>query len=194
MYTHKIHTHICMFTEICILSITYCLLPVASYIFSSMSCVRPSNVVRNVDALFPIPPPFPWFEQISGGRRVSRRRRVLHAKRVLTNIVCCALSHLHLGFVAEAPPRGRSGQHLGTEQLAFVEECMSRMDSFCRLLKDGARQTLTNAEGMLSEMMQSLVSLEVVLYCRPRSSGTVFFWFFCGSSIVGSSDAPRPCG
>ena len=124
--------------------------------------------------LFPIPPPFPWFVQISGGRRVSKQRRALHAKRVLTNVMCCALSHLHLGFATEAPPRGRSGQHLGAEQLAFVEECMSRVNRFCRLLNDGARQTLTNAKDLLSEMMRSLVSLEVVSYCRPRSSGAVF--------------------
>ena len=128
--------------------------------------------MNGTDALFPISPPYPWFIEISGGRRASKRRRVLHAKQIMINMMVCSLSHLHLGFAMETPQRGRTGQHLGTEQLALVNECMDRVNSFCRLLKEGARQTLTNAEGVLSEMMQSLVSLDIVPYCRTRSSAT----------------------
>ena len=147
------------------------LLPLAQYICSTM---RPSNCCNNIDSLFPIPPPFPWFVEISGGRRVSTRRRVVHAKQLMVNIMVCSLSHLHLGFAVEAPPRGRVGQLLNPEQEALIRECWDRASSFCRLMKDGARQTLINADNGLTEMLQSLTSLEAVPYCRTRVAGTVF--------------------
>ena len=146
--------------------------------------MRPSDATHGMVLMlyFRSPPPYPCFVEISGGRRQE-----FHARLSLVNCMCCPSSHLQLGFVSEYPPRGRTGQRLGTEQVAFVNECMDRVNRVCRLLKKGARQTLMNAETVLVEVMQSSSSLEVVPYCRTRTSAKVLWGSAVGSSAAGSA-------
>ena len=102
--------------------------------------------------------------------------------------LCAALCLTYsLVLFRSPPPRGRTGQRIGTAQLAFVNECMDRVSSVFRLLRKCAAQTLIHAETLHGEVMQSLYSLAVVPYCRTRTSAKVLSGSAAGPSAAVSA-------
>ena len=79
------------------------------------------------DALWPLPPPFPWADgqqPANTSARTRSRWKVRRATEVMTNVMCVALSHLALR-TRVCPVRGRAGTALNPHQQRVAEHLKS---------------------------------------------------------------------
>ena len=161
--------------------------------FACTSSPRHAQPQHVTDALWPLPPPFPWADgqQPAASARSRRRWRERRATQVMTNLMCLALSHLQLRSRV-CPPQGRAGMALNphqqrvanhlkslASQIASPQHFASGRAALKGCLLDQAVAELLSAK-IGDEVTQSLaaappLSAERVSYLREGEEGRFDF-------------------
>lgn len=149
-------------------------LGVARYVAStwrSSSATTPPQATSS--ELFPCPPPFDWCDKKIGRTRCSRRKaarfRFRRVVEVWTNIIISALSY-HASGLQVAPPRGREGEVLNSQQLAMVRHVAKLVGSVVRLADSeaGCGSRLPVAGDHLQSMREQLSAVDDLPYSNVK--------------------------
>ena len=147
-------------------------LGVARYVAStwrSSSVATPPQAMTS--ELFPCPPPFDWFGAKVGRSKCSRRKaarfRFRRVVEVWTNVVVTALSY-HASGLQVAPPRGRVGCSLNSQQSAMVQHVSKLVGSVVRLADSeaGCGSRMPAAGDHLQSMREQLSAVDVLPYSK----------------------------
>lgn len=147
-------------------------LGVARYVAStwrSSSVATPPQAMTS--ELFPCPPPFDWFGAKVGRSKCSRRKaarfRFRRVVEVWTNVVVTALSY-HASGLQVAPPRGRVGCSLNSQQSAMVRHVSKLVGSVVRLADSeaGCGSRMPAAGDHLQSMREQLSAVDVLPYSK----------------------------
>ena len=93
--------------------------------------------------------------------------------------LCCALSHVSLGFACVAPPGGKAGIPLSKTQLEMCDTLWRRVASMRRLLQPSGMcgASLDRLLGNLSNLEAEFCAVDLIPYSRlrtkPQDAGAV---------------------